>query len=108
MGLCSDCDKREMCVGLCPEAEVYVSQDNVEWKETPRIYTDPDRNELRVFYEDTGRDYPALSKTEKAILSHLAQRKSMRQIALELELSYDNVRKVLSNIKKKCESFSLL
>ena len=99
--LCQSCNKRELCKALCPEAELYVSQDERDWGETPTTYVDPDSQELRVFDPVTGADDPMLSPFEKVVLSRLVDGHSRKRIAASLGISREYLKKIIQRLRKK-------
>lgn len=115
---CTTCPKRDLCTSLCPEAELYVSQDEVKWNDTgithkePRmgedfvdesLYSDPDTGRLRVYNPTRGTDELFLSDMEIDIASRLVHGQSRAQIAKELKISTGNLRKRISVLKEKRE-----
>jgi len=101
MSICTKCEKRNLCQGLCPEVELYANQDHVEWSEAPVKYADPETDELRVFDVTIGTDKPYLSKTEKAVLSRLGSGMTRKEISEDLSMSRDYVKKVCHRLKDK-------
>ncbi len=92
--LCIECPHRQFCSDLCPEAEMYASQDAVPQRELtiglPRWGKWPEPTEKSKF-----------TRTEKRILQLLASGKSRKKIAEALDFTRNTLEKHISNIKKK-------
>ena len=91
--LCQTCPHKQFCSNLCPEAEAYASQDEVE------------QTELNIGLPRYGKwpetvEKPLLSKRERDVLSRLAEGKSRNQIAQELGITRENVRQIIRRTKK--------
>ena len=98
--LCSECADKETCTELCEEVEKYISQDEVEWKETPiTIYTQGE--ELRVFDTEIGKDVAYLSSMEKAVLCRLGEGKTRNEIAKDLGISRHYTKTLCLRLKNK-------
>jgi DNA-binding NarL/FixJ family response regulator len=96
VGLCTDCPSRTYCSTLCPEAELYAKQDEVEQKELtigiPKYGKWPDALERNQF-----------TPMERKILHALLDGKTRKKISEDLEISRETLRKHLGNIRKKRE-----
>ena len=99
--LCEACDKRGVCKCLCPEMELYINQDVTEVIDTPSVYYDQDKNELRIFEAGNGKDKSFLTEQETTILRMISKGKKRRKIALSLGISIRTLETHLQNIKKK-------
>lgn len=98
--LCSECADKETCTELCEEVEKYISQDEVEWRETPiTIYTSGE--ELRVFDVETSLDISYLSTMEKTVLSRLGDGKTRDEIAKDIGISRDYLKKIMQRMRSK-------
>lgn len=90
---CQDCPSKAICSCLCPEAELYVSQDEKPQREltlkSPRF----GKIEWPESYD--------LTDTEKQILTLSARGFNRRDIAEMLNISRQSVRQHISNAKKK-------
>lgn len=103
--LCTECADRETCTELCKEVEEYISQDEVEWRESPiTIYTQGE--ELRVFDVDTGEDKPLLTLKEKDVLDALAMCMTRTEVAEKLKISMSTLRTHIENIRLKVSTLS--
>jgi DNA-binding NarL/FixJ family response regulator len=80
--LCNYCTKRELCTGLCPEAEAYANQDAGEYHKPGEVHFTP---------------------TEKRILSLLASGRTRKQIGYYLKLSAHALEEHISNLRKKAQ-----
>jgi DNA-binding NarL/FixJ family response regulator len=106
--MCNHCTKRSICRSLCPEAEAYANQDQVEWEETPRMYTLDNGEKVRVFRVSSREDLDdeenqSFTPTEKKVLHLLGEGNTRDEIAQQLDISRDNLRKVISNLRKKAK-----
>jgi FixJ family two-component response regulator len=84
---------------LCPEAEMYVSQDEVEWEETPRKY---DGN--RIWREPTQRYkevMPELTLREAEVLKTILVKMPIINALELLDMTRNTYDKHKSNIRKK-------
>ena len=100
--LCTNCTKRNLCSSLCPEAEMYASQDEVKLRE------------LTVGAPEYGSlewpepiEKPLFTKREQQVISRLLDGKSREEIALDLGITRDNVRNIIQRIRKKRNKFKL-
>ena len=92
--LCQDCSKRQYCSSLCPEAELYASQEEKPQREKtiglPRYGRFP-----------TTISNVYLTKIEKRIITLLGQGLTRKQISQALKISMGSIRFHLYNIRKK-------
>lgn len=92
--LCTSCIQRPLCSCLCPEAELYVKQDEKSQRELtiglPRKGAWPKFVEKSIFTE-----------TEIRILDALLDGKTRKQIAKDLGITRENLRQVLYFLHKK-------
>ena len=126
-GLCSNCEKRETCKALCPEAEAYVSQDHVTFPGGKggvylRDQTIPEHKsfvgwedgELKpIAWADLMGDIPELSRDEitramfdgmtdeqtEGLIEYFYEGKTFREIAAELGLNQSSVFKRVQRAK---------
>jgi len=93
-GLCTECPNRSLCNTLCPEAELYVKQDEIAQRELtigiPRHGKWPETSEKSLF-----------TKTEKRIIDALVEGKTRKQIAQELGITRKNLRDLIYLLRKK-------
>jgi len=90
---CDECNQRELCMVLCDDAEVYVSQDEVSQRElTIGI---PLYNRMK-WSEPT-----YLTPREHQIVMLLEYGFSKEEIVRARGITRNNLRKILSNVKKK-------
>lgn len=93
-GMCIDCPHKQYCSTLCPEAELYVKQDEVSQQEltigTPTYGRWPE-----------GREKSLFSKRERQILSRLLEGKTRAQISQELDITRESLKKILQRLTKK-------
>jgi len=95
-GLCTDCPKRPLCSSLCPEAELYVKQDEVSRQEIPiglPIYGNGEWPE--------GKDKSLFTKAEVALLSRLVDGRDREQIAEELGITRHSLKLRIQRLRKK-------
>ena len=85
--LCNECDKRDLCVSLCPEAEAYANQD------------DPNYHKAGEGVHFTPR--------EKQILALLAKGNTKALIRKYLKLSVHGLNVHISNLRKKSQDIDL-
>jgi len=94
--LCQDCEKYSTCTELCEDAEEYVSQDHVSFKELPIPGA-----------EYNGVDWPEdiepfnFTRTENIIQTLQEKNLSKIQIAYVLGINTKTLRWHLFNIRKK-------
>ena len=92
--LCQDCSKRQYCSSLCPEAELYASQEEKPQREKtiglPRYGKFPSR---------ISNDF--LTEFESSILTLLGQGLTKQQIAKALKMTMHSLRTHIYNIRKK-------
>jgi len=101
--LCTSCNKRELCRTLCPEAELFVSQDQVDWCETPAIHISQDKEHLAVFEPKHKVKTVTLSTLETKVTMALSAGYNRTQICVMLGLSRPHLRKVIHDCKAKWE-----
>ncbi len=104
LDLCTDCKKRNDCAALCKEAEKYVNQDWIGQRETlmPNFdqYVDS-RVDLKPWPELPEKSF--LTKREKEVVSRLLDGKSRNKIAQELNITRENLKKIIQSIRRKRE-----
>lgn len=92
--LCMACPHRQFCSDLCPEAELYANQDEVQQTEInvglPRYGKWPEPVEKSTF-----------TPLEQKVLRALADGKTRNEIAQLLGITRQTVRSVIRNIRKK-------
>ena len=96
MSLCYECDKRDLCTSLCPEAEAYVNQDEVS------------QRELNIASPSGGKwpepiEKSLLTKRELQVIRALADGKDINKIATELKTNRENIKKIIGRMRKKNE-----
>jgi len=84
--LCQECPNRPLCKRLCPEAELYVNQDNPNYHKEGDLHFTP---------------------IEKKILGLLSRGKTREQIREVLKLSTDALSWHIRNLRKKAEDIVL-
>ena len=100
--LCQDCPKRNICTELCEKVEVYVSQDEIDWGETPTIYVDPDNQVLRVFNPKSREpDKAYLTDIEKSVLRRLGSGMTRQEISKDLNITRHYIRNICLRLKHK-------
>ena len=92
--ICTTCSKRDLCNSLCPEAELFASQDYVSQKELP------------IGLPGYGRILPQcssiyLTRREIQISRFLAVGFKQVEIAVILKIKAVTVRQHVFNIRKK-------
>ena len=93
--LCETCDKRDQsCAELCPEAETYVSHDNVKQKE--KVIGLPRFGKLPELKSNTH-----LTPREKEIVTLLGRGLRRSDVCQLLNITPDTLRKHLSRTRKK-------
>lgn len=93
--LCQECSKRSICSSLCPEAELYVSQDEVRQRELP----------VGLPHYSAGR-MPTprkvkLSKRERQIVTLQIDGKTNQEMSQSLNITLKNIHNIVSRIKRK-------
>jgi len=95
-GLCSTCPSKPICCTLCPEAELYVKQDEVAQKEltigNPEYGESPWRDSV---------DKPIFTKTETRVIAALLDGKTKEEIAEYLGITRHSLKLHIQNIRKK-------
>ena len=81
---CSDCLQRDLCTGLCPEAELYVDQDNNLNREGKNEY-----------------EKPHFSPLEQKIVRLVIEGKGPSKICKLLDITKDSYYVRLHSIRKK-------
>ena len=98
--LCDDCSKKHICTTLCPEAELYTSQDNEEWHdEGEDTYICEER--LMIFNPKTGAEKPLISTMERAVLCRLGSGMSKKEISKELRISINYTGNLCRRLRAK-------
>jgi len=92
--LCNECPKRAVCSSLCPEAELYASQDEVAQRELP---VGLPKYSVKIQWGVSIH----LTKMEREILTLLARGLSREDICKTLDISRNTLRVHLRNAKKK-------
>ena len=105
MSLCNDCPNRSICQTLCPEAILYVNQDNVSLKKllgAGRVYKKKlsDVDLMAVQEEENMIDAFFQLPRKKQVLTLLQRRMSRAEIAKVLGITRENVRDVVRRLKK--------
>jgi DNA-binding transcriptional ArsR family regulator len=96
VGLCTTCPSRSICGTLCPEAELYAKQDEVEQRELTIGIPEYGRSP----WEDSP-DKPMFTRKERNILLRLLEEKSREEICQELGITQEALRMHLMRLKKK-------
>ena len=94
--LCQECTKKLLCTSLCPEAELYVSQDEIPQRELTigmPIYVDKPWPEPK--------QKPLFTSMEMRVLDTLLDGRTRNQTAQLLGITRHSVREHLKNIRKK-------
>ena len=97
-GACTNCPHRQFCNTLCPEAELYVKQDEVPKREMTigiPIY-------INKPWPEPGKS-SLFTKLENKVFSRLVDGKSRREIVKELNITKENLRDVIRRIRRKRE-----
>ena len=93
-GLCRECPKRDLCSNLCPEAELYVKQDEKSQRELtigiPKFGKWPEPREKSIF-----------TKREWQVFGGLLMGKTRGEIAKELGITRKNLREIIRNLRNK-------
>jgi hypothetical protein len=99
---CKECAKRSLCAELCPEAEAYVNQDFVKQKELT-IGLPTYKNLPTDLHYKTKRkllnNFDKLSRKEQ-VVTLLNSGMSRKEIAQTLEITRENVRKLIQRYRK--------
>jgi len=112
--ICSTCDKRQDCIALCPDAELYANQDYVsEQNNHCEANTGFDLGQLsnastftQWLSKNRSRTIP-LSKREIQIFTLLAIGFDRPRICEHIDMTKETLRKHLQNIRKKYSQISL-
>ena len=89
--LCETCDKRDVCVKLCKEAETYVKQDHVKQKHL--IPSEPITAIMPLPTE-------TVSTARLILIDYFIRRKTQAEIAISLNISRQYVSKIVVKSKK--------
>jgi DNA-binding NarL/FixJ family response regulator len=92
--LCQDCPKKDLCVSLCPEAELIANQDEVKQHDSLLGLLPP-----KPFPKLKEKTY--LTKREREIVTLLGMGLSREDVCKVLEITRVNLRNHLCRIKKK-------
>jgi len=97
--LCNDCDKRDLCQVLCPEAELYVDQDFVQ------------QSELTLTHENVRR-WPEralnlLTKKQGYVVELLGRGYSRAEVANILGISRKALKQRLYRARKSVTEFTV-
>lgn len=103
--LCNECDKREICQTLCPEAEAYANQDYILSSEftITEIKTDPHEkfNEWNIKKWPDFKPEEAFTRRQQEVLHALFQGKTRKEVAKSLNISIATVRSHIRYIRKR-------
>lgn len=92
--LCTECTKRAFCSTLCPEAELYVKQDEISQRELTigdiRYGRWPESPEKSIF-----------TKTERKVIASLLDGKTRVEIVKGLGITRHSLKLHIQNIRKK-------
>ncbi len=92
--LCTECTKRAFCSSLCPEAELYVKQDERSQRELTvgivRYGKWPESPKESMF-----------TKTEKKVIASLLDGKTRAEIVKGLGITRHSLKLHIQNIRKK-------
>ena len=94
--LCDKCEKRELCATLCPEAELFVAQDEIDQSPVESLSGLLRPRRFPEFKEGTH-----LTATESKILTCKVAHLSDKEIAQTLDIPYNSIRVHWFNIRKK-------
>ena len=94
MSLCSRCKSRGFCSSLCPEAEIYVRQDQVTQKEV--TIGIPKYGKVQEIFGTQN-----LSLRERQVLTFCVMGFNRKEIAETLNISRHSVRNHIYNMKPK-------
>jgi DNA-directed RNA polymerase specialized sigma24 family protein len=107
---CVECSKREWCISLCPEALLYVEQDNVDIAELlrhePGIGWQPSTADKEIF-ENKKKALQAFEmlKKHQKVATLLRAGLSRKEIAQLLGITRENVRDLIRKHKKATKSY---
>ena len=103
--LCQECIKKSTCTRLCKEAEKYVGQDKVVFKDFERPLNDMDARDILISEESkfniAWKSDVYLTETERQILTLLGKELSRSDVCEVLEITKHSLRQHIVNIKKK-------
>jgi len=103
--LCQECSKKETCQELCPEAEIYVSQDHIPKTRRGNLHPSDSFIESVTDKDDTVWDYQKERYTHHGlkylIIELHLEGKSTREIAYHLPCTQQYVQEVTSKFKAK-------
>lgn len=103
--LCTSCNKRELCAVLCPEAELFVSQDQADWGATPVLYRSQDGEHIPVFDPRMVREATVtLSPLETKVAVAINAGYTREQVAEITGISRGHLRKIIHSCKMKYEN----
>ena len=95
-GACTNCPHRQFCNTLCPEAELYVKQDEVRQKELtigiPAYGKWPN-----------GRSKPLFTKREVEVVALLLRGLSRDKMCQILNINRKNLQKIVERINRKSD-----
>lgn len=92
--ICKTCPSRYTCSSLCPEAELYASQDEVPQRELTVGFP------VHGSWPKIRRPMKPLSETQRIVVSLILDGKSNEEICKSLEITKDSFRKQVSRIRK--------
>ena len=105
MSLCTDCPNRPICQTLCPEAILYVNQDNVSLKKllgAGRIYKKKmsDVDLMAAQEEENMLDAFFQLPRKKQVLTLLEKGMSRKEIAEVLGITRENLRDIIRRLNR--------
>lgn len=100
VGICTECPHRQYCSTLCPEAELYVKQDEVKQKELtigiPSYGKWPEEISKSLF-----------SKREMEVVALLLKGLSRDKMCQILDINRKNLQKIVERVTKKSDKIIL-
>jgi DNA-binding NarL/FixJ family response regulator len=95
---CTSCPNRPLCNDLCPEAELYVKQDEIPQRELTIGAILKERSFPPMPWASSSIHF---TKREKEILTLLARGLTRADIAQHMRITRNSLRQFIKKIKKK-------
>lgn len=99
--LCNECDKKDICSELCPDAEEYVNQDYVPRTEKTIPLSSLDKLPFGIRTWSDSPEKSIFSKREQQVIGAIVRGMTRQEIAEHLGITMKNLREIIRRMRKR-------